>query len=137
MKSGDMSIGLPKNSPYKSFMNNVLNTLFENGQIKRVMEKWEIKEPSCEPLLVTGEALSLKKLIFIFLIICIGCLLSSFILVCELCRPKQKFDDDEDLELLRFEKIMSEINKNLSEKIWPNVGLLTLLQDASEKIKTD
>ena len=66
-----------------------------------------------------------------------GCLLSSIILVCELCNTKQKFDDDEDLELLRFEKIMLEINKNLSEKMWPNVGLLTLLQDASEKIKTD
>ena len=118
-------------------MNSVLNTLFENGQIKRVMEKWEIKEPSCKPLLVTGEALSLKKLIFIYLIICMGCLLSSIVLVCELCNTKQRFNNDEDVELLRFEKIMSEINKNLREKMWPNVGLLTLLQNASEKIKTE
>ena len=102
IKMGDLSIGLPKNSPYKVFMNNIVRNPFENGKLKRLQEKWEIKEPSCVPLLTTGDPLSLEKLISIFLIGCIGFLLSFLVFVYELCLSctKQIRNDEKDVELL-------------------------------------
>ena len=131
-------MALPKNSPYKIFMDSVLLNMFESGQIKRIYEKWDNKKKSsCEPLLTSGNPLSLEKLISIFLIICVGLPIGLIVLVWELCNTKQKISRLENVDFLRFEMIVSEINKSLCKKTRPNVGLLTLLQDASEKIKKE
>ena len=136
-KKADLSFGLPKNSPYKLFFNAVLNKMFENGQIKRIFEKWETKEPSCGPLLQTGNPLSLKKLISIFIIICIGFALAMGILAYELISFRKPKIEDQDMDFMRFEMIIYEIYKNLSKKTRPNVGQLTLLEDVLGKIKKD
>lgn len=137
VKKGDISFGLLKNSPFKLFLNNVLSKMFERGQIKRIFEKWEVKEPSCEPLLVSGDALSLQKLISVFLIIAIGIFIALSVLVHEKFNAKKLNTDEQDMDYLRFEMLMSELNRHLDMKMRPNVGLLTILQDASEKIKKD
>ena len=136
-KKADLSFGLPKNSPYKLFLNNVLNKMFESGQIKRIFEKWEPTEPSCGPLLQTGNPLSLTKLISIFIIMCIGFLLAMMILAYELFNSKKPNIEEQDVDFMRFEMIIYEIYKNLSRKTRPNIGQLTLLQDVLEKIKKD
>ena len=131
-------MGLPKNSPYKMFLDNGLNNMFESGQIKRIYEKWDKKKKSsCEPLLTTGNPLGLEKLISIITIFCVGFLTALIVFVWELCNTKPNTSNLENVEFVRFETIISEINRCLSKKTRPNVGLLTLLQDASEKIKKE
>ena len=137
IKVGDVSMGLPKHSPYKIFMNRVLNKMFESGQIKRIYEKWENKDPDCESLLSSGNPLGIKKLISILLIICVGFLLALIVLVIELCNAKRKTTDSQDVDFLRFEMIVSDINQNLSNNTRPNVRLLTSFQDACEKLKQE
>ena len=136
-KKADLSFALPKNSPYILFLNNALNKMFESGQIKRIFEKWETKEPSCEPLLQTGKPFNLKKLISIFIILCIGFLLAMVVLAYELLNSQKRNSEDQDVDFMRFEMIIYEIYKNLSKKTRPNVGQLTLLKDVLEKIKKD
>ena len=84
---------------------------------------------------VSGEALSLQKLISVFLIISIGFFLALTVLVYEKFHSKKPNNDDQDMNYLRFEMVMSEVNRHLDMKIRPNVDLLTILQEASEKIK--
>ena len=43
----------------------------------------------------------------------------------------------EEAELLRFELIVDEVKSMLTKKTRPSPGILTLLQDASEKLKTE
>ena len=136
-KKADLSFGLPKNSPYKLFLNNVLNKMFENGQIKRIFEEWKVREPSCRPLLQTGNPLDLKKLISIFMIMCLGFLLALLILAYELFNSQKPNIDEQDMDFMRFEMIIYDIYKSLSKKTRPNIGQLTLLQDVLGKIKKD
>ena len=99
-----MAFGLPKNSPYKVFMDNELRNLFENGQMERIFKKWEIKEPTCKPLLQSGDPLTLKKLISIFLVMCIGLLLSLAGLIYELFKTKPTYNKKkQEAEFLKFQ----------------------------------
>ena len=111
--------------------------MFESGQIKRIFEKWETKEPSCEVSLQTGKPFNLKKLISIFIILCIGFLLAMVVLAYELLNSQKRNSEDQDVDFMRFEMIIYEIYKNLSKKTRPNFGQLMLLQDVLEKIKKD
>ena len=134
-KKGDLTFGLKKNSPYKLYLDNVLNKMIERGQIKRIFEKWEIKEPSCKPLIVSGDPLSLQKLISIFLIISIGLLLALAVLVFEMYAAKKSNNDEHDIDFLRLQMLMLEVNRHLDMKKRPKAGLLTIMQDTCEKIK--
>ena len=91
-----------------------MNNLFENGQIERIFENWEIKEPNCEPLLMSGDPLSLKKLISIFMIIGIGLLMSLIGLLYELFKTKPAYGNVQDIEFVKFQ--INQIKSNCMRK---------------------
>ena len=109
--------------------------MIERGQLNRIFEKWEVKEPSCEPLLVSGDPLSFQKLISIFTIISIGFLLALAVLAYEMYAAKKPNNDEQDIDYLRYQKVLSNLNRHLDMNMRPNAGLLTIMQDTCEKIK--
>ena len=143
VKKGDLAIALQKNSPYKMFLNHMLRKMFESGQMKKIAEHWATPEQNCAPLIRTGNPLTLEKLISLFMIIGFGVQLAFMVWIYEkfFCKRKKiKIDSKnstlEEAELLRFELIVDEVKSMLTKKTRPSPGILSLLQDASEKLKT-
>ena len=144
VKKGDLAIALQKNSPYKMFLNHMLRKMFESGQMKKIAEHWGTPEQNCEPLIRTGNPLTLEKLISLFMIIGFGVLSAFMVWIYEkfFCKTKKiknvtKSTTLEEAELLRFELIVDEVKSMLTKKTRPSPGILSLLQDASEKLKTE
>ena len=144
VKKGDLAIALQKNSPYKIFLNHMLRKMFESGQMKKIAEHWATPEQNCAPLIRTGNPLTLEKLISLFMIIGFGVQLAFMVWIYEkfFCKRKKiKIDSKnstlEEAELLRFELIVDEVKSMLTKKTRPSPGILSLLQDASEKLKTE
>ena len=144
IKKGDISIALQKNSPYRIFLNHMLRKMFESGQMSKITEHWATPEQNCDPLIRTGNPLTLEKLISLFMIIGFGVLSAFMVWIYEkfFCKTKKiknvtKSTTLEEAELLRFELIVDEVKSMLTKKTRPSPGILSLLQDASEKLKTE
>ena len=132
-----MSIGLVKNSPYKIFMDRVLIKLSENGQTYKTMEEWQVKEPDCKPLTNTGNPLTLEKLISLFMIVCSGILLALTVMIFELfskCFTQNEVQLD-NKDLLKFKKILEEIQNDLPRNKRPSAILLSQLRESSRRIE--
>ena len=122
-------------------MDRVLVKLSENAQMYKTIQKWQVKEPDCKPLRNTGNPLSLEKLISLFLIICAGIIIALIVMVFELCGHSSNSDEVllksriEDKDLLKFGKILAEIQNDLLMKKWPSAILLSQLNEVSKRIE--
>ena len=74
---------MPKNSPYKKFIDEAILKMFENGKLRIILQRWKIKEPDCSPIIREGKPLNFKKLISIFFIIGLGVLMAIIVLLFE------------------------------------------------------
>ena len=72
-KMGGYSIPYTKDLPYGKFMRQIILEMIDNGRLARLKAKWKVKNPDCEPLLKTGQALSFENLVTLFLLIYVGC----------------------------------------------------------------
>ena len=118
-------------------MDRVLVKLSENGQTYKTMEEWQVKEPDCKPLTNTGNPLTLEKLISLFMIVCSGILLALTVMIFELfskCFTQNEVQLD-NKDLLKFKKILEEIQNDLPRNKRPSAILLSQLRESSRRIE--
>ena len=134
-----MSFGLPKNSPYKIFMNRILLKMDVTGQLHQLNQKWKIDEPNCQPLIRKGNPLSFEKLVSLFLILVIGVFCSLIVMIYEKCsfskEEKANLISEREASRKRCGIIFKEMKDCLGKGEWPESELLRLFSEASEKIK--
>ena len=64
-------------------MKIVLFEITENGQLDKILRKWQPSKPDCSPLIKTGKPMKFEKLISLFFIILIGIILALIMLLLE------------------------------------------------------
>lgn len=64
-------------------MKIVLFEITENGQLDKILRKWQPPKPDCSPLIKTGKPMKFEKLISLFFIILIGIILALIMLLLE------------------------------------------------------
>ena len=64
-------------------MKIVLFEITENGQLDKILSKWQPPKPDCSPLIKTGKPMKFEKLISLFFIILIGIILALIMLLLE------------------------------------------------------
>ena len=65
-------------------MKKVIYDMIQKGQLHRIKSKWQSAKRDCSPLVQTGRALSIEKLVSIFIIPCLGFILAIIIFILEL-----------------------------------------------------
>ena len=129
---------MTKSSPYKKFIDAAILKMLESGKLKNILQRWEIKDPDCLPLIRKGKPLNFNKLISIFFIIGIGVLLAFIVVFFENFQhnlSKKKNDPNvRDDEFLRFKLIIAEVHKNADQNQIPASGVINLLLDSYDKI---
>ena len=134
-----MSFGLPKNSPYKVFMNRILLKMDVTGQLHQLNQKWKIDEPNCQPLIRKGNPLSFEKLVSLFLILVIGVFCSLIVMIYEKCsfskKEKSNLISEKEASRKKCGIIFKEMKDCLVKGEWPDSELMKLFNEASEKIK--
>ncbi len=81
-----MSMGLPKNSPYKKFLDAKLRKIKENGMLQLVEQRWVQKVADCPVTPV--RPIHLKKIFSLGVLILFGVILALVIFSLELLNPK-------------------------------------------------
>ena len=79
---------LPKNSPFREFLNYQLLKMMETGVLKRIIRESGLKQASCDENPSKWKTPSLKKTCSMFLVLFIGMGCSLLCLIGELSRPK-------------------------------------------------
>ena len=105
--AGDTAFGMPKNSPYKKFIDGAILNMLENGKLRIILQRWKIEEPDCSPMIREVKPLNFKKLISIFFIIGLGVLLAIIVVLFENFQPnllKKKNDPNNVRDNLIYEK---------------------------------
>ena len=72
-----MAFAFPKDSPYLSVINTRLQSMFESGEVSKIIEKHSSENPSCQPS--KGMPLGFDNIAIVFLIMAAG-LFASIIL---------------------------------------------------------
>ena len=130
---------MTKSSPYKKFIDEAILKMIESGKLKNILQRWEIEEPDCLPLIRKGKPLNFNKLISIFFIIGFGVLLAFIVVFFEnfqhnLSKKKNGPNNVRDDEFLRFKLIIAEVQKNADQNKIPASGVINLLLDSYDKI---
>ena len=77
------SIIITKGLPYGNFMKHIIFQMTENGQMNKILMKWTLPKPDCNPIQDEGSPLSLRKLISLFIISMIGIFIATILLIIE------------------------------------------------------
>ena len=133
--NGYLSFGIPKESPYGPFLKSKVLDMIQNGELQKLIKKWENKEPDCSSLDKKGKPLTFQKLISLFLIIAIGCLLVLFIFIVETCTLFWRKDTSNDNALANFSKTLANIQESLKNGKSPSPQSLYLLIHHSEELR--
>ena len=132
---------MTKSSPYKKFIDEAILKMIESGKLKNILQRWEIEEPDCLPLIRKGKPLNFNKLISIFFIIGFGVLLAFIVVLFENFQhnllKKKSYPNIRDDEFLRFKLIIAEVHKNADQNKIPASGVINLLLDSYDKITKD
>ena len=82
-KMGSQSIPITKGMPYGIFMKQIIIDMTVNGQLNRLIRKWTLPKPDCRPIYEEGTALSLEKMISLFIISMIGIFIAIITMITE------------------------------------------------------
>ena len=126
---GLISYGLTKNSPYRIFIDSAIIDLFENGQIRKIIQKWTTSQQNC-PKEDNKLPLGFEKLIFILIIIGFGVLMSMIMVAYErisYSRKIARWGRDE----IKIRQKVEGIRKCLIIKKTTDEQLISLLDDPS------
>ena len=77
------SILIRKGLPYGNFMKQIIFEITENGQLNKLLKKWTLPKPDCNPIHKDGKPLSIEKMISLFIISMIGIFIAINILIIE------------------------------------------------------
>ena len=80
---GSQSIPITKGLPYGIFMKQIIIEMTANGQLNRFLRKWTLPKPDCKPIYEAGTALSLEKMISLFIISMIGIFVGIITIIIE------------------------------------------------------
>ena len=85
IKTSDGSFGVEKGFPYARFLNHEIGMMKESGLVKKVIEKYALEEPDCDTETTSENQVSItfQKVIFPFVIILFGIILSIIFLAVE------------------------------------------------------
>ena len=109
--------------------------MIQNGELQKLIKKWENKEPDCSSLDKKGKPLTFQKLISLFLIIAFGCLLVLFIFIVENCTLFWRKDTSNDNALAKFSKTLANIQESLKNGKGPSSQSLYQLIHHSEELR--
>ena len=84
-----LAFAFPKNSPYLSLFNSQLQSMFESGEIMKIIIKHSKGSPSCETQ--KGKPLGFENISLMFLILSFGAFLSVVTFAMEVLLPKKNF----------------------------------------------
>jgi hypothetical protein len=91
------SFAIAKGSPYGLFMRHLIRKMIENGEIHRLISRFEhtVNSQDCKSGLAKGNPLGFKKVSFPFVVALFGFLLSGLIYLCEIIfwTPKSTLDN--------------------------------------------
>ena len=77
------SILIRKGLPYGNFMKQIIFEITENGQLNKLLKKWTLPKPDCNPIHKDGKPLSFEKMISLFIISMIGIFIAINMLIIE------------------------------------------------------
>ena len=135
--NGYLSFGIPKESPYGPFLKSKVLDMIQNGELQKLIKKWENKEPDCSSLDKKGKPLTFQKLVSLFFIIAFGCLLVLFIFIVETCTSTLFWRKDtlNDNALAKFSITLANIQESLKNGGCPSSQSLYLLIHHSEELR--
>ncbi len=120
------SIATGKHSPYNQALTKALTTMKENGHVTFIKSKHFLKEPDCTPLVKEAKALSIKKMVSLFVTIAIGVAVSSLIFCLELTSFTKK---TQEIPEQNKQKIAFQHDKDLDQVLAAVQALGTFLKD--------
>ena len=104
-KIGLISIPITKGLPYGIFMKQIIFEIAEYGQLNKLLKKWTVPKPDCNPIHKDGEPLSLEKMISLFVISTIGIFFGIIIITIEIIfhayKPRNCAADEETGPLIK------------------------------------
>ena len=124
---GLISYGLTKNSPYRIFIDSAIIDLFENGQIRKIIQKWTTSQQNC-PTEENKLPLGFEKLIFLLIVFGFGVLISMIMVAHEMIshsRMIARWGRDE----IKIRQKVKGIRKCLIIKKTTDEQLISLLDD--------
>ena len=85
IKTSDGSFGVRKGFPYARFLNHEIGMMKESGLVQKLIEKYALEEPNCDTEKESGNQVSItfQKVIFPFVLILVGIILSLIFLAVE------------------------------------------------------
>ena len=132
--NGYLSFGIPKESPYGPFLKSKVLDMIQYGQLQKMIKKWEHREPDCSALVKTGKPLPLEKLVSLFLIFAIGCLLVISIFILENCALFWRKDTSNKNVIENFKSSIADVQESIEDGRCPNALSLSLLIKHSEEL---
>ena len=109
--------------------------MIQNGELQKLIKKWESKEPDCSSLDKKGKPLTLQKLVSLFLIVAFGCLLVLFIFIVENCAQFWRKDNSNESALANFSKAVADVQEVLKSGRCPSSQSLSLLMHHSKALR--
>ena len=102
-------------------MKKVINDINQNGQLHRIKIKWQPTIRDCSPSVEKGKALSIEKLVSLFIVPCFGFSLAIIIFILELWwynylnKSRDCMLDQIQINKKREELILERVNAVLKE----------------------
>lgn len=133
-----MSFAMTKDLPYQKFIENAIIKLIQNGQMHRLMKKWEDQKIDCSPLVRKGVPLTLEKVISLFMIIALGAISGLFVMFIEqysskMIKKKTTSMKKDKWKELKF--ILNLVKSKIDMEEYPTESELSMLEDLAQKLK--
>ena len=136
-----MSFAMTKDLPYHKFIKKAIIEMFQNGQMHKLMKKWEDQKIDCSPLVRTGVPLTFEKVVSLFMIVALGAILGMFVMLIEIEQyssknsKKKKISIQEEEEWKKLNLICTLVKSKIDTKEYPTESELLMLEDLAQKLK--
>ena len=136
-----MSFAMTKDLPYHKFIEKAIIEMFQNGQMHKLLKKWEDQKIDCSPLVRTGVPLTFEKVVSLFMIVALGAISGLFVMLIEIeqyssrnaKKKKISIQEIEDWTKLKF--ICNLVKSKIDMKEYPTKSELLMLEDLAQKLK--
>ena len=100
-------------------MKQIIIEMIVNGQLNRFLRKWTLPKPDCRPIYEEGTALSLEKMISLFIISMIGIFIAIIIMITEKISYKYKTKKQVSMKQandMKLQRLFLKLHNILSNK---------------------
>ena len=136
-----MSFAMTKDLSYHKFFKKTIIEMFQNGQMHKMMKKWEDQKIDCSPLVRTGVPLTFEKVVSLFMIVALGAISGLFVMLIEIEQysskntKKKKISIQEIEDWTKLKSICNLVKSKIDMKEYPTKSELLMLEDLAQKLK--